>query len=535
MTNHDKITKDVITKGILHYNSISINDPNTIITFATLITYYDELIDKTQCNNLINFIIQLNDDSITKSIFQKQISLSNIQIFWDNYFLITYAYKMDTYQSTQMPLLQIFYNLNYINTLKFVFDEFLNYRFGYNINEIKSRLNVVNMLVNYFSTFSHTYNISNETIKYILNFDPDAVQNIYNCINYEKFLNNFSRHLYKFDDDVICKIMCHIKDKKKLNYMLGDLYRNNMKNNFDKLITLMNTSDIDLKIIFNNLYHKNMKSKYTYEQTIHLFNSYLDVLIEFNVPITKEFVIYCITQKHYIFNIKNYDIKIDDEIIKICCDNDYYPFLLDKAPNEDILIRECMRKVQVNMPPLIERLTYFKNIGAIFTQKCLESACNIYNNYLVIQFLINNCGLFVDKQCFELFQSSHSNQGLTIIIDSYCNNFLEKKTEYNSNVKLNENELLTIPKKDIVIDKTCEYKINSKILKLIKPNNVKKNTTYDEIYKLFLQYLIHNNLIIGNYFIINTSLEECLHINKSTLLHIDQLDNIISYVIKNVK
>ena len=127
--------------------------------------------------------------------------------------------------------------------------------------------------------------------------------------------------------------------------------------------------------------------------------------------------------------------------------------------------------------------------------------------------------------------------GLKIIADNYCKNYSNENIN-NDIIKLNDEELLKIPinPKNKNIDKLCDYKINSKIIKLIesKNNNLKYGNImkYDVIYELILKYLIQNNLIIGNYFIINSHFEEIFHINKTSILHIDQLDNIISYIIK---
>ncbi len=46
-----------------------------------------------------------------------------------------------------------------------------------------------------------------------------------------------------------------------------------------------------------------------------------------------------------------------------------------------------------------------------------------------------------------------------------------------------------------------------------------------------LKYLINKKLIIGNYFIINDELSAILKLETSSLLHIDQIKNIITYFI----
>ena len=64
--------------------------------------------------------------------------------------------------------------------------------------------------------------------------------------------------------------------------------------------------------------------------------------------------------------------------------------------------------------------------------------------------------------------------------------------------------------------------------------NIEKEKSLNELKEIFLNYLINNNLIISHYFIINEDLSSLFdNIKTSTLLSINEIDNIISYFIKN--
>jgi hypothetical protein len=62
--------------------------------------------------------------------------------------------------------------------------------------------------------------------------------------------------------------------------------------------------------------------------------------------------------------------------------------------------------------------------------------------------------------------------------------------------------------------------------------NIKSNyIIYKDLYKIFLQYLIDNKLVIANYFIVNTELSQLFKINNYIILNINQIHNILTYFI----
>ncbi len=69
--------------------------------------------------------------------------------------------------------------------------------------------------------------------------------------------------------------------------------------------------------------------------------------------------------------------------------------------------------------------------------------------------------------------------------------------------------------------------LKNKITKFFGIQN--KIIKYNSLYEIVMKYLISKNLIIGEYFVINEDLCSLLKINACTILHIDQLDNILSH------
>jgi hypothetical protein len=102
-----------------------------------------------------------------------------------------------------------------------------------------------------------------------------------------------------------------------------------------------------------------------------------------------------------------------------------------------------------------------------------------------------------------------------------------------TNVIIDNSCTMTIERKDIIIDKNSEYVLKNKVRKFF--NCEKKNIKYLELYELMLKYLIEKKLVIGNYFLVNEQLENLIKINQCTIIHIDQLDNILTYFVDLIK
>ena len=95
---------------------------------------------------------------------------------------------------------------------------------------------------------------------------------------------------------------------------------------------------------------------------------------------------------------------------------------------------------------------------------------------------------------------------------------------------MNKNSTLKItPCK--IINKKSSYVLKNKIK--IFFNCKKKVISYEELYKIVSEYLVKNNLVIGVYFTINPDLSNLLNISDCLILHIDELDNVISYFVKD--
>ena len=173
-----------------------------------------------------------------------------------------------------------------------------------------------------------------------------------------------------------------------------------------------------------------------------------------------------------------------------------------------------------------------KNRGGNFDSKCLEIACRLKKNSKVIKFLILECNVAVTYECIKNFENAYFTEGISLLIEHFSNNNNNNNNGIiNDDIQLNEKCLLTIQPKNVnsLLDYNKEIKLKKKIVCFF---NIKSNyIIYKDLYKIFLQYLIDNKLVIANYFIVNTELSQLFKINNYIILNINQIHNILTYFI----
>ena len=120
--------------------------------------------------------------------------------------------------------------------------------------------------------------------------------------------------------------------------------------------------------------------------------------------------------------------------------------------------------------------------------------------------------------------------GLDIIMKNYYNNKSEK-IEIKESIHLDDKYTMKIiPNNNIDLDENKEYNIKNKIKKFL---NIKKNKIkYIDLFQIMLKYIIDNNLIIGNYFVLNNKLSKFLKLNSCTLFNINEIKNILTYFVE---
>ncbi len=400
----------------------------------------------------------------------------------------------------------------------------------------------------FISTIVTNYNSKKDSSKYIFNLIP--VKQFLSILN--KFKSNISTNneeLFSYYIKNNCKT---IDNSTSLNLINNLPYRSTIINELFKIIA-NNPIDNKIKIeilnkaidnIDKNLIMTILETCKDITPTIEMVDSLtrrvypnssamgasnskiiadiIDIFVIYGMKITREIVIKLLNKTCYINNIEKYGIKIDEEILQISSNYSYYPYKFDIKPPKSVLMKECSKTNN------LETLKKLKESGGVFTTECLIEACRNRNNGKCIKYLVNDCEVKSNDECIKIFQETYHIEALDFIIKGYNP---EKKTNEKTikTFELDQSSTLIVEPRDIKIENELDYKLKNKIKKFF--DHKKKTIKYLEVYELMLKYLINKKLIIGNYFIINDELSVILKLETSSLLHIDQIKNIITYFI----
>lgn len=259
----------------------------------------------------------------------------------------------------------------------------------------------------------------------------------------------------------------------------------------------------------------------------------IDLLIEYGLEINKQIILKLLDHGCYVNNLEKTGIKVDSEILAKCANHSYYPYKFDIKPETGILIKECSKHDNLNT---IKKL---KEFGGIYTKECLEEACGVTKNGRVIKFLLTECGVKVSEEALIKFQEAYKIEALDLLVKNYklnqaLNN--DSVSQTDKKIEIDKNSIMTVSPRNVNInisDDSVEYELKKKIQKFFELK--KKTIKYSELYQNMLKYLITNNLVIGNYFVINEKLSSLLKINNCTILHTDQINNILTYFIDPIQ
>jgi hypothetical protein len=255
------------------------------------------------------------------------------------------------------------------------------------------------------------------------------------------------------------------------------------------------------------------------------FNEIIEIFILYGLSVNKQLVLKLLENKYQIICVEKYGIIIDEDIYLKCSAMNYYPYELQIIPTDKILHAELTKFNN------LDKIKKFKEQGGKINTCCLEIASSVKNNFKVLKFLINELKIMPNDACIKNYvkQLANCDQVVFDFLLSNYTNIKNKIPEPKQKVKLDNKSTLIIDPFKILIDKTHEYKLKSKIRKFL---NYKYNfIKYDDLYERMLKYFLSANLLIDNYFIINNSLSILLKLNECSILHIDQLDNILTYFI----
>lgn len=321
---------------------------------------------------------------------------------------------------------------------------------------------------------------------------------------------------FKFSTIILSEII-KLSEKVKDQKLIIEIYNSALKNGDDVLLLKLiveydiKVKESDIDIIINSM--KN------YEHV--RYKKCIDIIIEYGIEITKEIIIKLLNIKYMIKKIAKYNIEIDEDIVIKMCEINYYPYEFKIKPTEKILNIECSKKDN------FEKIKEMKERGGKYNKNHLLIACSHPKNGKVIKFLIKECKLKPDREIITKFEDTYGIDGLRCLIDNYDNDTNKNIEIEEEPIELNTDVLIDIEPNKMIFEENKNYEIKVSIKKFF--NLKKKEYSLGDIHKIFLDYLIQNNLVISKYFVINRELENLIKIQFSRIIHIDNISNIITH------
>lgn len=526
----------------------------------------------SQCSSMASYFLntkQVKNDELTQDLFDKYLqhinsNLSNYNTCTSNYntssntvlsFISKTSEKLvfdtkyfsgiiNNMNDTMMLKLiqdQVKIDPNYISKLSNENISNNNYGGGTNlvgnlINNSSNKKQTISFILNNLDVdgfMKIIYKIKNN-----INSNNDVIIAEYIKNNYEEFLEQISKCKELINNlpyrSPIIKELFKIISSSSDNQVKNELI-NKAITNLDKtlIITILDScknkeivpDDKMVDILLTKAYINRNNTG----NSNNLISEIMDIFIMFGLPVTKNLIIKLLNKTCCINKIEKYEIPIDEDILYICSNHSYYPYKFNIKPPISVLIKECSKGDN------LDTIKKLKEYGGEYNVQCLIEACKNSRNGKVIKYLINDCGVKSNDLCVTTFQETYKIEALDFIIKGYDSNKNIDTKKTNLPIDLESNSTVVIQPRDIefdINDKSLDFKLKVKIKKFF--DYKKKTIKYIEIYELLLKYLINNKLVIGNYFVLNNSIAGILKLEPCTIMHIDQIHNILTYFIDPV-
>lgn len=368
---------------------------------------------------------------------------------------------------------------------------------------------------------------SNESIigEYVKNHSSYFLKNSNKCI---ELINNLP-----YKGLIIKELFKIISNTSDINLKIELLNKGIINLDKNMIITVfescklndLNPDDKMVDLLLSKAYINHSKNSYNNSSNTNIADI-MDILIMYGLKVSKSLIIKLLNKTCYINKIEKYGIPIDEDILYICSNNSYYPYKFNIKPPISVLIKECSKHDN------LETIKKLKEYGGEYNTQCLIEACKITKNGKVIKYLITECGIKSNDLCVTTFQETYKIEALDFIIKGYDQSKNKEDKKTNSPIDLESNSTVVIQPREVNFDtndKSLDFILKTKIKKFF--DYKKKTIKYIEVYELLLKYLISNKLVIGNYFVLNNSLASILKLEHCTIMHIDQINNILTYFI----
>jgi hypothetical protein len=254
------------------------------------------------------------------------------------------------------------------------------------------------------------------------------------------------------------------------------------------------------------------------------FLTILDLLIKHGLIVTKKVVMDLIKINKIIPNPELFGVILDEDIIVTAIKQKYFSYVPPFTPTNKMMEELCE-----NLPDAtksIEYLEKYKSLGGKFTQKCMENATTC-NNKSVIKYLIEVAKINVDTVSYANFsmrQESH------ILFDAFEPTPINHEIiDADTFVELNNEILTTITKCPKTFNETDMCVLNKRMKELLGIKSI--TIPFGTLSPQIIQYLINNQYVIGQYFVIDGEFANIMQMEGGEICHIDEVRNIAEYLV----
>lgn len=119
--------------------------------------------------------------------------------------------------------------------------------------------------------------------------------------------------------------------------------------------------------------------------------------------------------KHKItnYNFEKYGFEVDDELIQICLDRNFFPdYIVIKT-----FTQKRLQELFTHVTKVSEIMDYIKDREVTYDIECLRNACKTNNNKEIINFLIKQ-GVTHDLECLRNIIQNSNNDEIKIIFNN---------------------------------------------------------------------------------------------------------------------
>jgi hypothetical protein len=208
--------------------------------------------------------------------------------------------------------------------------------------------------------------------------------------------------------------------------------------NYDTILFVINNNITPDKKCFDAIISSEIESQKVVKSKPNK-TKLIDLLIEFGYKVTYDDLVMATNAHVVINNLKNLNIQINDDFLKVCSKAGFYVY--------DDIIKPTITDLELacEKPNNLKCIKQLISSGLKPNMKCLRNACSLKANLGVIKFIENKGNIKPDAICLKNIANASGNAGMNYIVDEFIkkySNVLDKYDKNQTNQNNDQNKLL---------------------------------------------------------------------------------------------